>query len=134
MVGSRHYERGCEFRPEVVAQQLAHDGPLALAIAQLPSVEPLPELALAQPRYSASADRSQLGGAVLVRFWVREDGGTQDIRVLEMPHPLLASWAIEAVAGAKVTEVSTAALPRAGVRRFVFQTRRERMEASDASE
>ena len=123
------------FRPERIAQELGEDTvPLTREMVELTTLGALPELALAEPRYSASADRSQLGGAVLVRFWVREDGGTQDIRVLEMPHPLLASWAIEAVAGAKVTDVSTAALPRAGVRRFVFQTRRERMEASDASD
>ena len=123
------------FRPEPIAQELGEDAiALTREIAELSNLGALPELALEEPRYSASTDRSRLGGSVLVRFWVREDGTTRDIRVLDMPHPLLASWAIEAVARAKVEDVSSALLPQAGVRRFVFQTRAERLATGDTSD
>ena len=39
-------------------------------------------------------------GRVVVAFELAEDGRTKKIRVLEMPHPLLATWAIEAVSQA----------------------------------
>lgn len=58
-------------------------------------------LEIARPRYTAYAQRSKIVGRVVVAFSLGENGRTTNIHVLEMPHPLLASWAIEAVAGAK---------------------------------
>jgi TonB family protein len=58
-------------------------------------------LAITRPRYSTYARRSKIVGRVVVTFHLAANGKTTDIRVLEMPHPLLASWAIEAVAAAK---------------------------------
>lgn len=58
-------------------------------------------LAIARPRYTPHAQRSKLVGRVVVAFGLGEKGRTNRIRILEMPHPLLATWAIEAVAQAK---------------------------------
>ena len=102
-----------------------------LGLGEAPALGTLPNLELGEPRYSMSADRSQLSGRVLVRFWVGERGEIRDIRVLEMPHPLLASWAIEAVAKSKMEKGHDAELPRAVMTRFVFQTRKQRREGTD---
>ncbi len=58
-------------------------------------------LKIARPRYTAYAQRSKIIGRVVVKFGLAEGGKTNQIRILEMTHPLLASWAIEAVAQAK---------------------------------
>lgn len=58
-------------------------------------------LAIKRPRYTPYAQRSKIVGRVVVTFGLAANGRTTDIRVLEMPHPLLASWAIDAVAAAK---------------------------------
>ncbi|HEB91059.1 MAG TPA: hypothetical protein ENI85_15905 [Deltaproteobacteria bacterium] len=58
---------------------------------------PPPAMEIASPRYSEYARRSGIVGRVVVSFRIGENGRTRDIRVLEMPHPLLATWAIEAV-------------------------------------
>lgn len=58
-------------------------------------------LQIARPNYTPYAQRSKIVGRVVVAFSLGENGRTTAIRVLEMPHPLLATWAIEAVAGAK---------------------------------
>lgn len=57
-------------------------------------------LRIAAPRYNAYARRSGIIGRVVVSFDLASDGRPRMIRVVEMPHPLLASWAIEAVAQA----------------------------------
>ena len=56
---------------------------------------------IARPRYTPYAQRSKIVGRVVVTFGLAANGKTTDIRILEMPHPLLASWAIDAVAAAK---------------------------------
>jgi hypothetical protein len=117
------------FRPERIAKEFGEkDESLELALGEAPALGGLHALDLGEPRYSPSADRSQLGGPVLVRFWVAEDGSIRDVRVLEMPHPLLASWAIEAVVKSKLEKGAFVELPRAVVTRFVFQTRAPRSE------
>ena len=58
-------------------------------------------LEIKRPRYTPHAQRSKLVGRVVVTFKLAENGKTTAIRILEMPHPLLASWAIDAVAAAK---------------------------------
>ena len=58
-------------------------------------------LQIHRPRYTPYAQRSKIVGRVVVIFALAPSGKTTKIRVLEMPHPLLASWAIEAIAQAK---------------------------------
>ena len=55
-------------------------------------------LRIEAPRYSRYARRSKIVGRVVVSFDLGRDGRPTRIRVLETPHPLLASWAIEAIA------------------------------------
>jgi hypothetical protein len=121
------------FRPQRIAEEFGEkDTTLEFELGEAPALGGLHALELGKPRYSPSADRSQLGGPVLVRFWVAEDRSIRDIRVLEMSHPLLASWAIEAVAKSKLEEGAVVDLPRAVVTRFVFRTRAERSDPTDA--
>lgn len=69
------------------------------------SLEPAPSaLRLEEPRISPSASRSRLVGRVVVSFAIGSDGQPTDLRVLEMPHPLLATWAMEAVARSKLAK------------------------------
>ena len=58
-------------------------------------------LEIHRPRYTPYAQRSKIVGRVVVIFALAPSGRTTRIRVLEMPHPLLASWAIEAIVQAK---------------------------------
>ena len=58
-------------------------------------------LLIERPRYTPYAQRSKIVGRVVVAFGLAANGQTTRIHVLEMPHPLLASWAIEAVAKAR---------------------------------
>lgn len=60
--------------------------------------QPPSALRIAAPRYNAYARRSGIIGRVVVSFDLASDGRPRMIRVVEMPHPLLASWAIEAIA------------------------------------
>lgn len=58
-------------------------------------------LDISPPRYPESARRSKIIGRVVVTFELAGNDRPRGIRVLEMPHPLLASMAIEAIANAK---------------------------------
>jgi TonB family protein len=58
-------------------------------------------LDIERPRYTPYAQRSKIVGRVVITFTLAENGRTKNIRVLEMPHPLLAAWAIEAIGQAK---------------------------------
>ena len=58
-------------------------------------------LKIERPRYTPYAQRSKIVGRVVLSFGLADNGHTSGIRVLEMSHPLLASWAIEAVSLAK---------------------------------
>ena len=71
-------------------------------------------LKIERPRYTAYAQRSKIIGRVVVGFGLREGGKTNQIRVLEMSHPLLASWAIEAVAQAKPKRTGQVPVRRVG--------------------
>ncbi|MFK7895673.1 MAG: energy transducer TonB [Myxococcota bacterium] len=57
-------------------------------------------LKITRPRYSAYAQRSKIIGRVVLSFELARNGTAKKVRVLEMPHPLLASWAIESVVNA----------------------------------
>jgi hypothetical protein len=61
-------------------------------------------LKMESPRYSEYARRAKIVGRVIVAFNLAKDGKPRRIRVLEMPHPLLASWAIEAIARSEPKE------------------------------
>jgi hypothetical protein len=54
-------------------------------------------LKLSSPRYDTHAQRSGIVGRVVISFDLSKAGRPVKIRVLEMPHPLLATWAIEAL-------------------------------------
>lgn len=56
---------------------------------------------IAPPLYSDTARRSYIDGRVVISFELTADGKAKAIRVFEMPHPLLASWAIEAIEAGK---------------------------------
>ena len=82
----------------------AADGSSVFQVKIVPTggFEDPPEwLKIPSPRYTPSARRSKLVGRVVVSFELTSNDRTRAIRVLEMPHPLLASWAIEAVANAE---------------------------------
>lgn len=58
-------------------------------------------LKVPEPRYSAYARRSKIIGRVVIAFELAGNDRPRKIRVLEMPHPLLATWAIESIAQSK---------------------------------
>lgn len=81
------------------------DGPPVLRIAdaiQGTHVPPPSSLKIPQPRYESSAQRSGIVGRVVISFDLSSDGRPTMIRVLEMPHTLLATWAIEAIAESRL--------------------------------
>ena len=58
-------------------------------------------LKMPAPRYTPYAQRSKIVGRVVVSFELAGNNRPRKIRILEMPHPLLASWAVEAIASAQ---------------------------------
>jgi tetratricopeptide (TPR) repeat protein len=85
------------------------------------SVRPLPRIDVPEPRYSRYASWAGVGGEVRVLFALDVDGHPKDIRVLGPAHPLLASLAIEAVAGARLRHrKDRAVLPLHWTVRFQF--------------
>ena len=80
------------------------DGSSVFRVKALPSdgfERPPNWLEVPSPRYTPYAQRSKIVGRVVIAFDLNKNGRPQRIRVLEMNHPLLASWAIEAIASAK---------------------------------
>jgi hypothetical protein len=78
----------------------AADGSSVFRVSKLPKIDfekPPEALDMKSPLYSEPARRSYITGRVVISFKLGVDNRTRAIRVLEMPHPLLASWAIEAV-------------------------------------
>ncbi len=100
-------------------------------------LEPVPSsLRLEEPRISPSASRSRLVGRVVVSFALGSDGQPTDLRVLEMPHPLLATRAMEAVARSKLaksTDRSVLIPGRRYVTTFAFESHWEDAPASERS-
>lgn len=74
-------------------------------------------------RYSEAAERSGLVGDTVLVFTLEADQSVSSIRVLEMGHPLLASWAIESVSQATLREgAAQLSLPRQIVTRMIFSS------------
>jgi len=77
------------------------DGTSIFRVRQLPHADferPPSAIKIEPPRYSEYAKRSKIVGRVVIAFELSKQDRPRAIQVLEMPHPLLASWAIEAVA------------------------------------
>ena len=80
------------------------DGSSTFRVKTLPSggfARPPKWLQLPAPRYSPYAQRSKIVGRVVISFEIARNNKPKKIRVLEMGHPLLATWAIESIAQAK---------------------------------
>lgn len=119
-----------EFQPELVADELREIAtPLQQARADAQRSTDLSDLRIPRPRYSASADRSYLSGAVLLRFDLLPGPRVEAIRVLEPTHPLLASFAVEAVAQTELARGVELTGRRAATARIVFESRAQRLSA-----
>jgi hypothetical protein len=90
-----------DFYPDGNPALPAADGSSVFRVAEVPDVEfeKMPDaLLVSPPHYSEAARRSYMTGRVVISFELTSEDTAKSIRVLEMPHPLLASWAIEAIA------------------------------------
>ncbi|MEM7411824.1 MAG: hypothetical protein AAF430_16455 [Myxococcota bacterium] len=75
-----------------------------------------------KPRYERGAEQAKLVGSVWLEFELDAAGGVSQIRVIETPHPLLASFAIESLAlGAWVETDRTVIAGRYGAK-YLFET------------
>ena len=91
-------------------------------------------LKISAPRYPEFARRSQITGRVVVSFELAGNDRPRSIRVLEMPHPLLATWAIEAIVQAqpKKKKDTTKLMPGGRyVTTFVFEYRWAREQPTE---
>jgi hypothetical protein len=82
----------------------AADGSSVFRVKSIKNVKwenPPAAIEVAPPFYSETARRSYIDGRVVISFELSPDGTAKSIRVFEMPHPLLASWAIEAIEAVK---------------------------------
>ena len=89
------------------------------------------------PRYTPYASRSKIVGRVIIGFQLAGNGRPTRLRVLEMPHPLLASWSLEAVAQAglkKGTDPASLPRDRKFIATFYFQWRWAEDEEEEAKE
>ncbi len=107
----------------------AADGTSVFRVTSLPEggfERPPGWLAFPEPRYSPYAQRSKIVGRVVVAFELASNDTPRNIRVLEMPHPLLATWAAEAVSRARPKKKPAGANLMPGGRyvvTFVFEWR-----------
>ena len=114
--------------PKPVSDELAAF-PLADARKSAGELATPANLDIPRARYSRAADRYQLTGGVRVLYSVQRDGSVSDLRVIESAHPLLASWAIESLAGAKLKDDDKKpSASRRGASDFVFSSKWEDSE------
>lgn len=124
------------YTAEPMAFPLA-DGSSVFRVAALPEggfERPPSWLVFPEPRYSAYAQRSKIVGRVVVSFELSSNDVPRNIRVLEMPHPLLATWAAEAVSMGRAKKKPAGANLMPGgryVATFLFEWRWARQEAED---
>ena len=96
---------------------------LATFRQQLSSLRVVPQIEVPSPRYSETAERSGVVGAAVVVFTMGTDEKVSDIRVVQMDHPVLASWSIEAVDRATIAEGATPPdLPVQTITQLVFSS------------
>ncbi len=86
-------------------------------------------LDLPTARYSSAARKAGISGTVEIRYELDPHGAAVRIRVVREAHPLLASWAIEAVAAGRAQPQPTAP---AGYAVFRFLSRKAAAEVSAA--
>jgi len=117
--------------PHSVVEELA-DLPLPAARKAAASLASPPNLEIPRAHYSAVAERYRLTGRVRVLYAVEADGHTASLRVIESAHPLLAGWALQALAASEIKDVED----RPGTRQravtgFVFSSKWERAEEEE---
>jgi hypothetical protein len=86
------------------------------------------------PRYSRAARLAGIAGDLQVSYVVDSSGRAEEIRVVNESHPLLASWAIEAVANATFEVPDGRALEVGNEVLFRFMTRNGVSESRNSSE
>ncbi len=80
------------------------DGSSVFRVKSIPSGgfdRPPAWLKIPPPRYTPYAQRSKIVGRIVISFELAKNDRPKRIRVLEMSHPLLATWAIEAIAASE---------------------------------
>jgi len=82
--------------------------PLAAAREESLSLRTPHDLVIPQAYYSKVAERYRLTGSVRILYAVGSDGRTSGLRVVDFAHPLLAGWALQAIAGAKLEDADDA--------------------------
>lgn len=128
-LASAHRRLANDFYTDEPMALPAADGSSIFRVKTVPDVgftRPPSWLKFPAPRYSPYAQRSDIVGRVVVSFELAGNDRPRKIRVLEMPHPLLATWTIEAIASAEPKKKEgTATLMPGGryVTTFVFEWR-----------
>jgi tetratricopeptide (TPR) repeat protein len=79
---------------------------------------------MAKPRYGVGARRASVAGPVWVEYRLDENGVSTDLRVVGPAHPLLAAYALEAVAQGRWRESAgvNTVLPRRALSPFRFES------------
>lgn len=113
-LASAHLRLLADFYDQKPIAVEGRDGQPVLRIAdatQSSHVPPPSSLKIPRPRYEPSAQRSGIVGRVVISFDLARDGRPTNIRVLEMPHILLATWAIEAIAESELRKTKKPMIP-----------------------
>lgn len=117
--------------PESVVKELAAF-PLAAAQEAARTLTTPPHLDIPRAHYSRVADRYRLTGSVRVFYTVERNGHTAAFRVVESAHPLLAGWALQALAAAKLEDADDAPqASRSVATGFFFSSKWEDEEEGD---
>ena len=128
-IASAHRRLATDFYEEEPMAYPDEDGSSIFRVKILPAGKfdrPPSWLKLSAPRYSPYAQRSKIVGRVVISFELASNNRTKKIRVLEMPHPLLATWAIEAIAAAESKKKENSPILMPGgryVTTFLFEWR-----------
>lgn len=77
-----------------------------------------------KPRYSRGAQRASVAGPVWVEYRLDADGQPTELRVIQSAHPLLAAYALEAVASGRwrASAGTAVELPRRALSPFRFES------------
>jgi tetratricopeptide (TPR) repeat protein len=109
--------RWAERIPEEVQPLLGEMAPLRARAAPVAFEMP-------KPRYSPGAQRASVAGPVWVEYRLDDTGQPTDLRVIQSAHPLLAGYALEAVASGRwrASAGTAVELPRRALSPFRFQS------------